>query len=82
MIQRKIRRSSQERSDLFDGLPDDILLSILCKLSSTARCPSDFISILLTYVFHVYIAVHMYVPMCMYMCVFDCMRQLLGFFFF
>ncbi|KAG5523101.1 hypothetical protein RHGRI_035041 [Rhododendron griersonianum] len=48
MIQRKIRRSSQERSDLFDGLPDDILLSILCKLSSTARCPSDFISILLT----------------------------------
>lgn len=55
MIQRKNKRSCQERSDLFDGLPDDIILSILCKLSATARCPSDFITILLTYVFNVYI---------------------------
>ncbi|XP_059643405.1 F-box protein At1g67340-like isoform X2 [Cornus florida] len=48
MFHMKKQRISQERSDLFDGLPDDIIISILCKLSSTARCPSDFINILLT----------------------------------
>lgn len=36
--------------DLFDALPDDIVLSILSKLSASARRPSDFISVLLTYV--------------------------------
>ncbi|KAH7570499.1 hypothetical protein ACOSP7_018693 [Xanthoceras sorbifolium] len=35
-------------SDLFDSLPDDLVISILCKLSSTARCPSDFINVLIT----------------------------------
>lgn len=34
--------------DLFDALPDDIVLSILCKLSSTAECPLDYINVLLT----------------------------------
>lgn len=49
MIQRKKQRTtSQERSDLFDGLPDDIILSILSRLCSSARCPSDFINILFT----------------------------------
>lgn len=48
MVYKKKPRFLHERSDLFDGLPDDIVISILCKLSSTARCPSDFISILLT----------------------------------
>lgn len=48
---KKKPRFVHERSDPFDGLPDDIVISILCKLSSTARCPSDFISILLTYVY-------------------------------
>nr|GMD41281.1 F-box protein At1g67340-like [Ipomoea batatas] len=36
------------KSDLFDSLPDDIVLSILSKLSSGAECPADFISVLLT----------------------------------
>lgn len=35
--------------DFFDALPDDIVLSILCKLSSTASCPPDFINLLITY---------------------------------
>ncbi|CAA3029987.1 F-box At1g67340 [Olea europaea subsp. europaea] len=39
---------SAEDSDLFDALPDDIVLCILCKLSSTASCPADFISFLIT----------------------------------
>ncbi|XP_019150287.1 PREDICTED: F-box protein At1g67340-like [Ipomoea nil] len=34
--------------DLFDSLPDDLVLSILSKLSSAAECPADFISVLLT----------------------------------
>ncbi|KAJ0038989.1 hypothetical protein Pint_23727 [Pistacia integerrima] len=34
--------------DLFDALPDDLVVSILCKLSSTARCPSDFVNVLMT----------------------------------
>ncbi|GAV80777.1 zf-MYND domain-containing protein/Sel1 domain-containing protein [Cephalotus follicularis] len=41
-------RKITEKSDLFDGLPDDLLLCILSKLSSSASCPSDFISILIT----------------------------------
>lgn len=35
--------------DLFDTLPDDLVLSILAKLASTASCPADLISLLLTY---------------------------------
>ncbi|XP_028772153.1 F-box protein At1g67340 isoform X1 [Neltuma alba] len=34
--------------DFFESLPDDLLLCILTKLSSTAACPSDFISVLIT----------------------------------
>ncbi|XP_044492899.1 F-box protein At1g67340-like [Mangifera indica] len=34
--------------DFFDALPDDLLVSILCKLSSTARCPTDFVNVLMT----------------------------------
>ncbi|CAK9166332.1 unnamed protein product [Ilex paraguariensis] len=48
MVQRKRLRHIHARSDLFEGLPDDMVISILCKLSSTARCPSDFINILIT----------------------------------
>lgn len=36
--------------DLFDSLPDDLVISVLTKLSSTASCPSDFINVLITYV--------------------------------
>ncbi|KAL5552604.1 hypothetical protein UlMin_040005 [Ulmus minor] len=35
-------------SDLFDSLPDDLVISILSKLSSGATCPSDFINVLIT----------------------------------
>ncbi|KAL6983907.1 hypothetical protein U1Q18_017277 [Sarracenia purpurea var. burkii] len=34
--------------DLFEELPDDLVFCILCKLSSTASCPADFISVLTT----------------------------------
>lgn len=37
-------------SDFFDNLPDDLVVSILCKLSSTALSPADFINVLMTYV--------------------------------
>lgn len=50
MLQRKKQRIFRNKSDLFDGLHDDLVVSILCKLSSSASCPSDFINILLTYV--------------------------------
>lgn len=42
------RRVVAKESDLFDILPDDLVLCILSKLSATASCPSDFISVLLT----------------------------------
>ncbi|XP_076885624.1 F-box protein At1g67340-like [Bidens hawaiensis] len=34
--------------DFLDALPDDIVLFILSKLSSTATCPADFINVLST----------------------------------
>lgn len=37
--------------DFFESLPDDIVISIFCRLSSTATSPSDFVSVLLTFVF-------------------------------
>jgi len=48
---RKRNRKSPEiagKCDLFDALPDDLVISILCKLSSSAGCPSDFINVLIT----------------------------------
>ncbi|KAK4763646.1 hypothetical protein SAY87_013084 [Trapa incisa] len=45
---RRQRVQAMEESNLFDGLPDDLVLCILSKLSSTASCPSDFISVLST----------------------------------
>ncbi|KAJ7945552.1 F-box protein [Quillaja saponaria] len=52
MVRRKRLRKSPDKaigvSDLFDSLPDDLVLCILSKLSSTAGCPSDFINILIT----------------------------------
>jgi len=35
-------------ADLLDSIPDDLVISILCKLGSTSRCPADFINVLLT----------------------------------
>lgn len=40
--------SSAAGPDLFDSLPDDLVISILTKLSSSATCPSDFINVLIT----------------------------------
>ncbi|XP_021899776.1 F-box protein At1g67340 [Carica papaya] len=48
---RKRQRFSPEfvgDRDLFDSLPDDLVISILSNLSSTALCPSDFVNILIT----------------------------------
>lgn len=42
--------------DLFELLPDDLVLSILSKLSSTATCPSDFTNALITYVNIIYVS--------------------------
>ena len=37
-------------SDFFDTLPDDLIICILSKLSSSASSPADFINVLMTYV--------------------------------
>ena len=50
---RKRQRLAPEsvgKSDVFESLPDDLVISILSKLSSSAGCPSDFVNVLLTYV--------------------------------
>ncbi|CAK8567168.1 unnamed protein product [Lathyrus sativus] len=46
--QKRMPENTTGGSDFFDYLPDDIVLSILGKLSSTATSPSDFISVLIT----------------------------------
>ncbi|MCL7034907.1 hypothetical protein MKW94_015503 [Papaver nudicaule] len=42
------KRRRRRRIDYFDELPDDILLTILSELSSTANIPSDLFSLALT----------------------------------
>lgn len=42
-------RPVSDKADLFDGLPDDLIISILCKLSATAASPTDLVSVTLTY---------------------------------
>ncbi|GAB2213414.1 hypothetical protein Drorol1_Dr00021454 [Drosera rotundifolia] len=37
----------EESSDLFDRLPDDLVIFVLSKLSSSAACPADFVSALI-----------------------------------
>lgn len=37
-----------EKSDLFDDLPDDLVVFILCKLSTSASSPSDLVNIFIT----------------------------------
>ncbi|XP_010511662.1 PREDICTED: F-box protein At1g67340 [Camelina sativa] len=34
--------------DLLDSIPDDLVVTILCKLGSSSRCPADFINVLMT----------------------------------
>ncbi|XP_071703078.1 F-box protein At1g67340-like [Rutidosis leptorrhynchoides] len=43
---RKRLKLSPSHYNLFDNLPDDIVLLILAKLSSTADCPTDFVTTL------------------------------------
>ncbi|XP_047323143.1 F-box protein At1g67340 [Impatiens glandulifera] len=46
---KRIRRLDIVRNgDCFEKLPDDLVLSILCKLSASAKSPSDFFSASLT----------------------------------
>lgn len=50
-IQRKKLRACRratEKLDFFDGVPDDLVVCILGKLSASASSPSDFVSIHLT----------------------------------
>ncbi|XP_051122679.1 F-box protein At1g67340-like [Andrographis paniculata] len=35
-------------NEFFDALPDDLVLCILGKLSSSAQCPADFVNVLIT----------------------------------
>ncbi|KAF5200690.1 F-box protein [Thalictrum thalictroides] len=47
-FQSQFKQQVGSKLDFFDELPDDLLVSILCKLSSTAECPSDFTNVLMT----------------------------------
>ncbi|KAI3737421.1 hypothetical protein L2E82_27423 [Cichorium intybus] len=40
--------TTRTRSDLFELLPDEIVITILSKLSSTASSPSDFVAVVVT----------------------------------
>lgn len=39
---------AEDVPDLFDGLPDDLVVSILSKVSASAASPSDLISFMIT----------------------------------
>ncbi|XP_023516460.1 F-box protein At1g67340-like [Cucurbita pepo subsp. pepo] len=41
-------RNFAAESDLFDVLPDDLLIHLLCRLASSASSPSDLLNLLLT----------------------------------
>ncbi|BAT74381.1 hypothetical protein LR48_Vigan01g105300 [Vigna angularis] len=49
---RKRQKKTPEKTatdyDFFESLPDDLVISIFCKLSSTATKPSDFLNVLTT----------------------------------
>ncbi|KAL8532849.1 hypothetical protein ACS0TY_009162 [Phlomoides rotata] len=49
--QKRLKTSPEKNAggcDFFDALPDDLALYVLCKLSSTAGCPADFINVMMT----------------------------------
>ncbi|XP_061336946.1 F-box protein At1g67340-like isoform X2 [Gastrolobium bilobum] len=46
--QRKWPEKTAGEYDFFESLPDDLVISIFCKLSSTATSPSDFVNVLIT----------------------------------
>lgn len=41
-------RKRHKKIDFLDSLPDDLVLTILSKLSSSASCPADFGRVLVT----------------------------------
>lgn len=45
------RPRAAENGDFFDGLPDELVISILSKLSASAERPSDLIAVLAAYPF-------------------------------
>ncbi|XP_048127149.1 F-box protein At1g67340-like [Rhodamnia argentea] len=49
---RRKRRASYPRAgggrDFFDALPDDLVLSVLCKVAASASAPPDLVNVLLT----------------------------------
>jgi hypothetical protein len=47
----RTRSTLAEKPDLFDDLPDDLVVFILCKLSASASRPSDLVGILVTYAY-------------------------------
>ncbi|PIA51139.1 hypothetical protein AQUCO_01100166v1 [Aquilegia coerulea] len=47
-FQSQFKQQVGSKSDFFDELPDDLVVSILAKLSSTAGCPSDLTNVLMT----------------------------------
>ncbi|XP_027342428.1 F-box protein At1g67340-like [Abrus precatorius] len=46
--QKKTPQKTPADYDFFESLPDDLVISIFCKLSSTATSPSDFVNVLIT----------------------------------
>ncbi|KAA0057772.1 F-box protein [Cucumis melo var. makuwa] len=44
----RTRRNFTADSDLFDVLPDDLLIHLLCRLAASASSPSDLLNLLLT----------------------------------
>lgn len=46
--QKKCSEKTVTEYDYFDTLPDDLVISIFCKLSFTATSPSDFVSVFIT----------------------------------
>ena len=62
---RKRSRNSSDiagKRDLFDSLPDDLVISILRKLSSSTTYPSDFANVLLTYVLLFFLMINKFRP--------------------
>lgn len=53
MLRKKPRTRSTlaEKPDLFEELPDDLVVFVLGKLSASASHPSDIVSILVTYAY-------------------------------
>lgn len=45
------RTRAAEKGDLFDVLPDDSVVAVLCKLSASAESPANLLSVLVVYPF-------------------------------